>query len=139
MVWANSRAFRRLTHSWSCQVVPPLAPQPRTDTPKELDPIQVSVSVVVSAGAKTLGAATMVWRSGVTLLLLMVWLLPALVAVGDVVVVTTGLDVDVELEFDPDTDPELDPADVVTTGLDVELELEPAMAPDPDVDVDVCA
>jgi len=38
--------------------VPPEAPQPRTDTPSDEEPMQVSVRVVVSAGAKTGGVET---------------------------------------------------------------------------------
>jgi hypothetical protein len=47
-------------HWRSCQVEPPVAPKPSTETPSEVDPMQVSVSVVVRAGATTAGAALMV-------------------------------------------------------------------------------
>ena len=36
-----------------------------TDTPKDEEPMQVSVSVVVSAGATTAGAVRIVWVDGV--------------------------------------------------------------------------
>ena len=74
MVWASSRAFSLRTHSPSRQVVPAVTPTPISETPAEDDPMQVSVSVDVRAGAAMAGAYLTVCELGEVLVVLLVML-----------------------------------------------------------------